>query len=46
MVTVIDGEPFEACGNNTDMSRKPNHYWIMDDNAGNAQVSIEHSGDA
>ena len=46
MVTVIDGEPFEACGNNTDMSRKPNHYWTMDDNAGNAQVSFEHSGDA
>ena len=23
LVTVIDGEPFEACGNNVDMDRKP-----------------------
>ena len=28
MVTVIDGEPFEACGNTPDMDRKPNHYWV------------------
>ena len=46
LVTVIDGQPFEACENKTDMQRKPNHYWIMDDNAGNAQVSVEQSGDA
>ena len=32
LVTVIDGEAFEACENRTDMDRRPNHYWIMDDN--------------
>ena len=36
-VTVIDGEPFEACGNVPDMDRKPNHYWIMAD-GGNEQA--------
>ena len=36
LVTVIDGEAFEACGNKTDMDRKPNHYWIVDD-GGNGQ---------
>ena len=46
LVTVIDGQPFEACENKTDMQRRPNHYWIMDDNAGNAQVSVKQSGDA
>ena len=36
LVTVIEGEAFEACGNRTDMDRKPNHYWIKDD-SGNGQ---------
>ena len=31
LVTVIDGEAFEACENRTDMDRTPNHYWIMDE---------------
>ena len=31
LVTVIDGEAFEACGNRTEMDRKPNHYWLKDD---------------
>ena len=31
LVTVVNGEAFEACDNRTDMDRKPNHYWIRDD---------------
>ena len=46
LVTVIDGEPFEACGNNVDMGRKPNHYWIVDDGAANASASVEQNDDA
>ena len=39
LVTVIEGEAFEACGNRTDMDRKPNHYWIVDD-GGSGQPEI------
>ena len=46
LVTVVDGEPFEACGNNTDMSRKPNHYWIMDDAGESVSESVEQNDDA
>ena len=37
LVTVIDGEAYEACGNNVDMERKPNHYWIKDDGGNDGQ---------
>ena len=46
LVTVIDGEAFEACGNKTDMDRKPNHYWIVDDGAESASVLVEQNGNA
>ena len=37
LVTVIEGEAFEACQNRADMDRKPNHYWVIDDSdSGNA----------
>ena len=46
LVTVIDGEAFEACGNKTDMGRKPNHYWIVNDGAESASVSVAQNDDA
>ena len=46
LVTVIDGEAFEACGNKTDMDRKPNHYWIVNDGAESASVSVAQNGNA
>ena len=46
LVTVIDGEPFEACGNEVDMDRKPNHYWIVGDGAESASKSVEQNEDA
>ena len=46
LVTVIDGEAFEACGNKTDMGRKPNHYWIVNDGAESASVSVSQNDDA
>ena len=46
LVTVIDGEAFEACGNKTDMDRKPNHYWIVDEGAESASVSVTQNDDA
>ena len=44
LVTVIDGEPFEACGNNVDMGRKPNHYWIVDDGGSGQPESASAPG--
>ena len=46
LVTVIDGEAFEACGNETDMDRKPNHYWIVGGGAEIASGSVEQNEDA
>ena len=46
LVTVIDGEAFEACGNKTDMDRKPNHYWIVDDGAESASAPGAQNGNA
>ena len=46
LVTVIDREPFEACSNEVDMDRKPNHYWIVEDGAESASVSVEQNDDA
>ena len=46
LVTVIDKEPFEACENKTDMSRKPNHYWIMKNGAESGSESAEQDQDA
>ncbi len=46
LVTVIDGEPFEACDNRTDMDRKPNHYWIKGDGAERAPESVEQNDNA
>ena len=46
LVTVIDGQPFEACGNAVDMGRKPNHYWIVDDGAESASGLVEQNGNA
>ncbi len=31
LVTVIDGEPYEACGDNVDMDRTAHHYWVKED---------------
>ena len=33
LVTVIDGLPFEACGESIDMDRRAYHYWAKDDGA-------------
>ena len=46
MVTVIDGEAFEACNNRTDMGRKPNHYWIVNDGAESASAPGAQNGNA
>ena len=46
LVTVIDGEAFEACGNNVDMGRKPNHYWILKDGAEIASAPGAQNGNA
>ena len=46
LVTVIDGEAFEACGNKTDMDRKPNHYWIVDEGAESASAPGAQNGNA
>ena len=44
LVTVIDGEPFEACGGEIDMNRKPNHYWIKDDGGSGQPESAAAQG--
>ena len=46
LVTVIDGEAFEACDNRTDMDRKPNHYWIKGDGAERATASVKQNDNA
>ncbi len=46
LVTVIDGEAYEVCDNRTDMGRKPNHYWIVNDGAESASVSVAQNDDA
>ena len=46
LVTVIDGQPFEACENRTDMGRKPNHYWIKVARTESESTSIEKNDDA
>ena len=46
LVTVIDREPFEACGNEVDMDRKPNHYWIVDYGEESASILVEQNGNA
>ncbi len=40
LVTVTDGEPFEACDGLTNMDHKANHYWIKDDGATGGPASV------